>query len=247
MRKELWSVLGGLLSAAASPAEGRGEIQSRTVRAGGDAYTYQLFVPGDSGTRTEALPVVVFLHGINQRGAGGYLPTSGAGGAVVRHYLERVPAAVLLPQCRPGSYWSDPVMDEMVMRALGESAARLGADAGRLYLAGVSMGGYGVWHLASQHPGRFAALVSVCGGSPLRGGDRFAPVAREVGATPAWLFHGAEDRVVPAAESRQMAAALRAAGGDVRYSEYPGVGHNVWTNVLGEKELMRWLLSQRRA
>ena len=107
------------------------------------------------------------------------------------------------------------------------------------------MGGYGVWHLASQHPGRFAALVSICGGSPIRKGDRFAPLARKVGSTPAWIFHGSEDRVVPVSESRQMAEALKAVGGDVKYSEYEGVGHNVWLNVIAEKELMPWLLSQR--
>lgn len=242
MSKEMWSVLGGLLSAARGGG-GRGEIQSRSVRAGGDSFTYQVYVPAKFAG---APPVLVFLHGINQRGAGGYVPASGAAGAVVGRYLERVPAAILLPQCRSGSYWSDPLMDEMVMRALDETAAELGADATRLYLAGVSMGGYGVWHLASQHPGRFAALVSVCGGSPLRGGDRFAPIARKVGATPAWLFHGAEDRVVPATESRQMTAALRAAGGVVRYSEYTGVGHDVWRKVLAEKELLPWLLAQKR-
>jgi predicted peptidase len=245
MSKDLWTALGGILSASAA-AMGRGsaEIQSRTVRAGGESFTYQLHVPA----KTEGVPpVILFLHGINERGAGGYLPTSGASGAVVGHYLGRVPAAVLLPQCRSGSYWTDPLMDEMVMRALEEASADIGADAARVYLAGVSMGGYGVWHLASQHPKRFAALVSVCGGSPLRAGDRFKPIAEKVGRTPAWLFHGGDDRVVPASESRQMAAALEAAGGTVRYSEYPGVGHNVWTKVAAEKRLMPWLLAQRRA
>jgi predicted peptidase len=244
MSKDLWSALSGILSAGAAAA-GRGgaEIQSRTVRAGGDAFTYQLHVPAKPEA---APPVLVFLHGINQRGAGGYLPTSGASGAVVDHYLARVPAAVLLPQCRPGSYWSDPLMDEMVMRALDDTTTNIGADASRVYLAGVSMGGYGVWHLASAHAGRFAALVSVCGGSPLRAGERFKPIAEKVGRTPAWLFHGADDRVVPPSESRQMAAAIEAAGGTVRYNEYPGVGHNVWTKVLAEKRLMPWLLAQRR-
>jgi predicted peptidase len=245
MSKDLWSALSGILSAGAAAAgRGRAAVQSRTVRAGGESFTYQLHVPAK---REGPPPVIVFLHGINQRGEGGYLPTSGAAGAVVGGYLGRVPAAVLLPQCRPGSYWSDPLMGEMVMRALEETLTSLGADAARLYLAGVSMGGYGVWHLASAHPGRFAALVSVCGGSPLRAGDRFRPIAEIIGRTPAWLFHGADDRVVPPSESRQMAAALEAAGATVRYSEYPGVGHNVWTKVLAEKRLMPWLLAQRRA
>ena len=244
MRKELWSLAGGLLKGAARG--GGGSVRSRTVEVGGQTFTYQLYVPAataEAGGR----PLVVFLHGINQRGEGGYLPAGGAPGALVRHYLGRVPAAVLLPQCRRGSYWTDPVMDEMVLKAVAQTEGEAGVDAARVYLAGVSMGGYGVWSLASRHAGRFAALVSVCGGSPLGAGagDRFTPVARKVGATPAWLFHGAEDRVVPVAESRGMAAALKAAGADVRYSEYPGVGHDVWTKVLAERELMPWLLSRR--
>src|SRR5919205_397310 len=77
------------------------------------------------------------------RGAGGYLPTSGAAGAIVGHYLERARAAVLLPQCRAGSYWSDPLMDEMVMTALSQTESEFKADPARVYLTGVSMGGYG--------------------------------------------------------------------------------------------------------
>lgn len=238
----MWSVLGGLLSAASAPKGGR--LERRSARAGGAEYTYQVHVPEEPG---EAPPVLVFLHGINQRGAGGFVPDSGPAGAVVRGYLGRVPAVILLPQCRAGSYWSDPPMDEMVMDALARTVSEFGADAARLYLTGVSMGGYGVWHLASQHPGRFAALVPICGGSPLRSGERFRPVAEKVGRTPVWIFHGAEDRVVSVSESRRMVAALEEVGGDFRYSEYEGVGHDVWTRVLGERELMPWMLAQRLA
>jgi predicted peptidase len=159
--------------------------------------------------------------------------------------LARVPAVVLLPQCRPGSYWSDPLMEEMVAGALEQTAAEFGADPARFYLAGVSMGGYGVWSLASRYGRKFAALVSICGGSPLSSGERFRAVARSIGPVPSWLFHGAEDRVVPVTESRAMAEAMRENGGEVRYDEYPGVGHDVWTRVLAEKELLPWLLSKR--
>jgi predicted peptidase len=108
------------------------------------------------------------------------------------------------------------------------------------------MGGFGAWHMAAQHQGKFAAIVAICGGSPLRNDDRFAPIARRVGTTPAWVFHGEDDRIVPVSESRQMVKALiKAVGGSrVRYNEYKGVGHNVWLKVLGEAELMPWLLAQ---
>lgn len=239
----MWSVLGGLLSAAA-PSKG-GRLETRTARVGATDYAYQVHVPA---SLKDAPPVIVFLHGIGQRGAGGFVPESGATGALLRGYLSKVPAVILLPQCRAQSYWSDPFMDEMVMTALSQTESEFRADPARLYLTGVSMGGYGVWHLASQHPGRFAALVSVCGGVHGRDDeDRFRNVAEKVCKTPAWLFHGADDRVVPVTESRRMTAALRAVGGDVKFSEYPGVGHAVWTKVFAERGLMPWLLSQRLA
>ena len=134
----------------------------------------------------------------------------------------------------------------MVIAALDRTVAEFDVDARRLYLTGVSMGGFGAWHIASRHPGKFAALVSICGGSPLREGDRFAPIARQVGKTPAWVFHGTDDRIVPVSESRQLVAALKAVEGNrVRYSEYTGVGHNVWLNALAENGLLPWLFEQR--
>ena len=76
-------------------------------------------------------------------------------------------------------------------------------------------------------------------------GDRFAPIARKIGGAPAWLFHGSEDGIVPVTESRQLVNAIKTNQGDVKYNEYPGVGHNVWLNALGEKELLPWLSAQR--
>ena len=238
----MWNVLTSLLSAAA-PSKG-GRLETRTARVGGAEYSYQIHAPSDLAQRP---PVITFLHGVNQRGAGGFLPRSGAAAALIRRYLARVPAVILLPQCRAGSYWSDPFMDEMVMTALSQTEDEFKADSARLYLTGVSMGGYGVWSLASRHPRRFAALVPVCGGVSGQDGERFKRVAEKVGKTPTWIFHGADDRVVPVEDSRRMAAALEEAGGDFRYSEYAGVGHAVWTNVMAERELMPWLLARTRA
>ena len=231
---------------AADPeAPGVAGLLTRTVTVGRNSYGYQLYVPAKLRGRKDA-PVVVFLHGIGQRGAGGFVPADGAAGALARRYLEQLPAIALLPQCDRKHYWHDREMDAMVTGALDETLREFGADAKRVYLAGVSMGGFGAWHFASQHPRRFAAVVSICGGSPVTSGDRFGAVARGVGRTPVWVFHGAEDRIVPVSESRRMVEALRAVEGSrVRYSEYAGVGHNVWLNVLAEPQLLPWLLEQR--
>lgn len=242
MRKELLSLVGGLISNAASGAE-KGTLENRSVTADSSVYEYQIYVsPGLQNS--ENAPIVIFLHGIGQRGSGGFVPTTGAGGSLVHHYFAQIPAIVLLPQCRPGSYWSDSVMDEMVMKSIEQTIEEFKADERRVYLTGVSMGGYGVWHFALHYPHKFAALVSICGGSSILNGDRFTPVAEAVGKTPAWLFHGADDPIVPVTESRQLVEALKANKGNVKYNEYMGVGHNVWMNALGERDLMLWLLAQ---
>ena len=245
MQKELLSVLGNFLTTAVSGGNRQGKIESRIVSVDSDRFNYQIYLPPQIQSEKK-LPVMIFLHGIRERGSGGFVPTTGAAGAVVRHYFGQVPAIVLLPQCRPGSYWSDSIMEQMVINALAETVEEFGADARRIYLIGVSMGGYGVWHFASRHTGKFAALVSICGGSSMTNGDRFDTLARKIGETPAWLFHGADDTIVPITESRQIVKALEANGGSVKYNEYPNVGHNVWLNVLGEKDLLPWLLAQKR-
>ncbi len=246
MQKELLTMFGGLLASAVASKDGRGIIESRTVAVGALDYDYQIYLP--PGIESEKnLPVIIFLHGIGQRGANGFVPATGAGGALLSHYFAKVPSIILLPQCRAGVYWSEAAMDKMVTGALFQTIEEFQADPKRIYLTGVSMGGYGVWHFALHYPQKFAALVSICGGSSIINGDRFSPVAKAVGATPAWVFHGADDKIVPVKESREIVEALKTAGGNVKYSEYAGVGHNVWMNALGEKDLMSWLLAQRLA
>ncbi len=242
MQKQLFSVLGSMVANAGKP---QGKIESRIVPVDADEFNYQVYAPPNAGE--EKLPVMIFLHGIRERGSGGLIPTTGAAGAIARHYFAQVPAIVLVPRCREGSYWSDPVMDEMVIGSLAQTIEEFGADTQRIYLIGVSMGGYGVWHFAAAYPQKFAALVSICGGSSITKGDRFGALARQVGKTPAWLFHGADDRVVQPSESRQIVKALEANGGNVKYNEYENVGHNVWLNVIGEKDLLPWLLAQKRS
>lgn len=231
---------------AREPEARRGEtgLLNRRAAVGETSYGYQVFVPPGGGQQKK-LPVILLLHGIGQRGEAGIVPTTGPAGALVRSYLERVPAIVVLPQCRKNLYWSDPQMEAQAIKALDQSVEAFGGDPARLYLTGVSMGGYGAWHLASKHPGKFAALVPLCGGSPLRSADRYTAIASKVGRTPTWVFHGSDDRIVPVSESRRMVEALKAAGGNVRYTEYEGAGHNVWNRAYTEPDFLSWLLAQR--
>ena len=123
------------------------------------------------------------------------------------------------------------------------------------------MGGFATWDLAAKYPGKFAAFVPVCGairqsnheyaqysttlGRDPKVSDPYAETARRIGKTPVWIFHGAVDAVVPVSESRQMNEALKAAGGNVKYTEYEGVNHNSWEKAYAEADFFSWLLSQK--
>jgi predicted peptidase len=240
MRNNISKILSGLVTSKLS-GEKQGEFLSRNVSVGSENYTYQLYVPPN--LKPENLPLMLFLHGIRERGRGGYI--SGMAATVIKQYLKEIPAIIMFPQCRPDVYWTDPKMDKMVTRQIESVTDEFSIDKERQYLVGVSMGGYGVWHFGSEYPNNFAALVSMCGGSPLTNGDRFSPIARKIGKTPAWLFHGSEDEIVQVSESRNLTAAIRANDGRVKYTEYEGVGHNVYINAIGEQELMPWILSQK--
>jgi predicted peptidase len=147
------------------------------------------------------------------------------------------------------------------MRALDSAIDEFHGDRDRVYLTGLSMGGYGAIHLALAHPNRFAALVIVCGGllphpsttavqqSPLtmRGNDPYATAAQSLKRIPIWLFHGADDAVIPVEESRRLNEQLRAVGAvDAHYTEYPGVGHNAWDKAYADHVMWTWLFAQRR-
>jgi predicted peptidase len=241
--------------ASISPDE-RSGFSARTIVVGGVSYPYQLYIPRAASS---GLPVILSLHGSGERGTDGTLQTMIGLGPVVKGRDGEFPAIVVFPQAPPDSVWAG-APGTAAMRMLDATIAELRADPDRVYLTGISMGGYGTWQLALDHPDRFAALVPVCGGiRPLpaaptiavraakaEAGDPYAYAAAKLARIPTWVFHGAADRSVPVAESRSMVAALRAAGGDVRYTEYERVGHNSWESAYGEPELWRWLWAQRR-
>jgi predicted peptidase len=226
----------------------------REVTLGGASYPYTVFLPQgyDASTGTK-WPVILFLHGIGDRGRDGHRQTRTGLGRAIRENPARFPFIVVLPQCPKGRFWSDDAMMAQGLAALDRSVEEFGGDRDREYLTGLSMGGYGVWYFAAHNPGRFAALAPICGGvsfpgsSPPASSDPYAKIASAVGATPVWIFHGSDDPRVPVSESRHMASAIRAAGGSVRYTEYPGVRHNAWDRAYAEPELPGWLLAHRVA
>jgi predicted peptidase len=231
---------------------------NRTTTVDGRTFPYVIYVPRD-WTPSRKWPVILFLHGAGERGTDGLRQTQVGIGTVIRFTPERVPAIVVFPQVPPEERWIGAPADA-AMQALEEATAEFSGDAQRTYLTGLSMGGYGVWHLALAHPDRFAALIPICGGivpagsatsvrqSPLTSNaqDPYAFTAQQLKHIPTWIFHGADDTVVLPSESRRMAEALRNAGNDVRATEYQGVGHNAWDPAFGDDELWSWMFRQAR-
>ena len=228
---------------------------NRMAKVGGETYRYQVYVPAN-WNKKQKWPVILFLHGAGERGDDGMVQTEVGIGGAIRRYVERFPAIIVMPQCRKTRWWTEDEMQAQAMAAFDQSAREFNGDNTRFYLTGLSMGGYGTWGLAAKYPGKFAALVPICGGirppsraatanSPQPSGDLYAEAANKIGAIPVWIFHGGADTVVPTDESRKMNEAIKAAGGNVKYTEYENVGHNSWDKAYAEKELMPWLLSQK--
>jgi len=258
---------------AASPRE-TGFLK-RSAPFGGEQRGYRVYLPENFDAKKK-YPVLLFLHGAKQWGednegqlAFGLPAMMRPGGSVER----KLDAAALdsfigvFPQTRPEEFWIGEIVDYAV-RALDQTAAEFGADPGRLYVTGFSMGGYGSWYAAAKYPGKFAAIVPVGGNIQIpdrfpRAGvekllppdmlalyharDPHAAFVRATGKTPVWIFHGDKDEAVPVSDARGAAAALKAAGVSFRYTEYEDTNHFMFDRAYTEPGFWEWLLSQRLA
>lgn len=251
-----------ILTLIVSPVYGRKHetgFLNRSVVIAGQTYRYEVFVP-ENFDRHKKWPVILFLHGSGERGDDGVLETDIGITHAIRHNVANFPFIVVMPQCRKDHRWIESDMQAQALDALERSIKEFKGDRSRLYLTGLSMGGYGTWEMAARYPGKFAAYVPICGGIHGPTGqsdadvtlakdsqisDPYAETARRIGSTPVWIFHGGADPTVPVEESRKMAQALRAAKGNVRYTEYPGVQHNSWDKAYAEPDLVPWLLAQK--
>lgn len=182
-------------------------------------------------------PLVMFLHGAGERDGEEQAPHEVGIGPAIEAHPRRFPCLVVMPRCPADLWWTDVL--HHVEAALDAALDRHEVDLDRVYLTGMSMGGYATWTYGARHADLFAALLPVCGGGRRKDIPGLAGL-------PIWAFHGADDAVVPAEESRRMVQAVRQAGGQVKYTEYTGVGHNSWDLTYGDAEAMEWLLAQRR-
>jgi predicted peptidase len=205
------------------------------------ACQYLLYQPAGKPGRT-GWPLILFLHGAGERGRRV---------TVVRNHgplqlAERppgLPFVIAAPQCPRNACWDAASLIALLDHLLN----RYPIDRRRVYLTGLSMGAYGVWELAVQYPERFAAVAPICGGgSPLPLLLQDGPKIRLLKQLPVWAFHGGCDDVVPPSESERMVYGFTQIGGNVRYTVYPEVAHDAWTQTYNNPELYEWFLRHRR-
>lgn len=240
------------------------DFESRSVTVNGKTYDYRVFVPKGRDPKNVKIPVMLYLHGSGSRGDDNIKQADGFSSAIAP-VKEKINFIIVLPQCREETFWASSEMASYALAALDDSVAELNGDSDRLYLAGFSLGGYGVWQIAAASPGKFAALIPVAGGvigeRPIKPEDRAAiipevgtmldssepykAVAAAIGQTPVWVFHGSEDDAVPVDFSRKMVTALTDAGNkSVKYTEYRGDGHMIFGKSFSEPGLFEWVAMQ---
>lgn len=198
------------------------------------AGQYLISLPEGYDKGEDRWPLLLFLHGSGERGQEIERVSIHGPLKEVRQGAE-LPFVIVAPQVPEGQRWTPERLDAV----MADVRADYRIDEERMYLTGLSMGGYGAWDYAMSRPGLFAAVAPICGG----GQAHFACVLQD---TPVWVFHGAEDTVVPVERSRELVRALEGCGGDVQYTEYPDAGHDSWTKTYANPDLYDWFLQHRR-
>jgi len=194
---------------------------------------YLLYLPEDYNSDNK-FPLLLFLHGAGERG-NDIEKVKMHGPPKLIEEGKDFPFIVVSPQCPEGQWWN--ISDLNIL--LNEIVNEYSVDTNRIYVTGLSMGGFGTWEFAIKYPDRFAAIVPICGGGN-------AHLVRNIKDVPVWVFHGARDQVVPIERSQEMVDALKKAGGNVKFTIYPDATHDSWTETYNNPEVFEWLLSKSR-
>ncbi len=205
---------------------------------------YLCYLPKDyPGTNGQRWPLLLFLHGAGERGTDVQL-TAVHGPLKQVKQGQEFPFIIVAPQCPAGQIWEN----ERLLPLFNHVEKTFAVDTNRIYLTGISMGGYATWQLGLRYPGKFAALVPICGGSNMIEvvlGPRDKPAA--IKHLPIWAFHGAKDDVVPLSESERVVAQLKKHGAKkVKLTVYPHANHDSWTETYQNPALYEWLVKQSR-
>jgi len=220
----------------------------------GQTLNYRIHIPKDINSK-KLYPLVLLFHGAGERGNDNSRQLAhGSKDIMTYSKTNGIPVIIIAPQCPAGQQWvNTPWGDlshtmpiepsdsmQLAINLLNESITTLPVDKNRIYVTGLSMGGFGTWDIIQRHPEMFAAAIPICGG----GDTAQAPKLTKL---PLWVFHGGSDTTVKPVRSRDMVAAIEKAGGKPKYTEYEGVGHNAWSRTYSNKDVMKWLFSQKRS
>ncbi len=225
------------------------------ITEGDITFNYRKYIPDHA--EGEKLPLLIFLHGAGERGDDNTKQLTNS--SVMPHYFKdeivnNFKAAVIAPQCPDEKQWVDTPWDKgdysldevgetpyikLTVKLIEELSKEDFIDESRIYVTGVSMGGYGTWNIIMTHPDLFAAAAPICGGAD-------SSKAELVKNIPINTYHGGSDWVVPTEGTRVMVKALKAVGGNIRYTEYEGCEHNSWDNAYSEPDFFPWLFSQEK-
>ena len=194
---------------------------------------YLLSIPKNYD-KQDSWPLLVFLHGSGERGDDLEMVKKHGPPKLIAEGKE-LPFIVASPQCPKGKGW-EPLE---LLALIDDLSSKFKVDADRVYVTGLSMGGFGTWRLAAFAPGRLAAIVPICGGGE-------PTTTRMFSNLPVWAFHGAKDTAVTLDRSQVMIDALKKNGGNPKFTVYPDAGHDSWTEAYNNPELYEWLLAQKR-
>jgi predicted peptidase len=202
---------------------------------------YWLFLPEnyESQAQSEGAPLLLFLHGAGERGnAPGDIAKVKVHGPPrlldTPDFAKRFPCVTVSPQCNDGFAWSPA----QLMLLLDHIEKNYTIDKNRVYVTGLSMGGFGTWMCLNEAPKRFAAAVPICGGVKVEWAEKLTEI-------PIWVFHGDQDPVVPVALSQRIVEAIKKANGKkILFTNYEGEGHDSWTRTYDNPLLFDWLLQQ---
>lgn len=200
-------------------------------------YRYLISRPQEGDGKPEkGWPLILFLHGSGERGRDlEQLKKHGPPKLVAAG--RELQAIVASPQCEPQQIWNPVAVKALTDHLLATESV----DPSRVYLTGLSMGGFGTWETAMEYPQTYAAIAPICGGAGVRW-----VMAERIRHLPCWIFHGDQDRAVPVEFSHRMHEALKKAGAPVKLTVYPSVGHDSWTQTYDDPAFWRWLLAQKR-
>jgi len=221
----------------------------------GETFPYRMKAP-QFPAAGKKYPLILFLHGSGECGTDNLAQIKAGVPALMSTLLKTPePVMVVAPQCQAGNRWVKRLAMREDYAASREPAPALEvaleicrylvaerqADPDRLYITGLSLGGFGTWDAIQREPALFAAAIPVCGGGDIRR-------VQEIKKMPIWIFHGTEDKNVPVGCSRRMAEALKLAGhSHVRYTEYEKADHFIWDRVYADPKVIGWLLQQNKA